>query len=328
MSFASESKKELVLLKVNDCCAKAELSALIRMNGVVTLSSNGLSIDFQSQNAAIARRVVMLIKQLFDVHIDLLTRKRMRLNKGNIYIVRIREKTKEILREIAVMSDKGFEVGITESIVSTECCKRGYLRGAFLASGSVNNPETSSYHLEVFTLDEEHANGLVELMNYFNLNGRVIKRKKGYIAYIKESEKISDYLRVIEAINAVFDFEDVRIVRDMNNSVNRIRNCDIANLNKSWNATRQQIENIKLIDSVLGLDYLNEKLYDIAIMRLKYPDVTLQELSDLSYEELPKGVSKSGVNHRLRKINELASRIIESQKANNEIDKEEIEKYK
>lgn len=328
MSFASETKNELINLKTDNCCARAELSALIRINGVITISQGNLALDYQTQNAAIARRVVKLIKQLYGIDVNLLTRKRMKLNKGNIYIVRVPKYSRMVIDDLGVMNESGFVLGIAPDVIQNKCCKRAYLRGAFLASGSVNNPETASYHLEIFGLDKEYIEELSEVMNEYDLNSRVINRSKGYIVYIKESEKISDFLRIIQANNAVLEFEDVRILRDMHNSVNRIRNCEIANLNKSWSASREQIDNIRLIDKTLGLDILNEKLYEIALLRIKYPEATMQELSEYSYDELIKGVSKSGINHRVRKINEFARRIRECEENNQSITKEEIEKFK
>ncbi|QVK17296.1 DNA-binding protein WhiA [Mycoplasmatota bacterium] len=313
MSFASETKKELVSLIVSDCCAKAELSALTRMNGVINISREGLRIEFQTQNATIARRYVKLLRQLYDVNIDLLTRKQMRLNKANVYIIRITSYAEMIINDLMLMNSYGFILGISEELIHQTCCKRAYLRGAFLASGSVNNPERSSYHLEIFVLDEELSKDIKDLCNTFDLNARTIKRKKGYIIYIKESEKISDFLRVINATNAVLDFEDIRIFRDMNNSVNRIRNCEVANLNKSWDASNQQIDNINLIADTLGLDILPDKLLETAILRMKHPDSTFSELSVLYKDEYQKSISKSGLNHRLRKINEIANRIRNSE---------------
>lgn len=313
MSFASKTKNELVLLSVSDCCAKAELSALTRMNGVITISHEGLRIEFQTQNATIARRYVILIRQLYDVQIDVLTRKRMRLNKGNIYIIRVTRFSQMIINDLQLMNENGFVLGVSKDLIQDNCCKRAYLRGAFLASGSVNNPEKSAYHLEIYVLDEELALDIKGLMNIYDLNARTIKRKKGYIIYIKESEKISDFLRIIQANHAVLDFEDIRIYRDITNSVNRIRNCEVANLNKSWEAANSQIDNINLIADTIGLDILPTKLIEAACMRKKYPDATFLELSELYTKEYDKYISKSGINHRLRKINQIAEKIRKSE---------------
>ncbi|CUM88757.1 MULTISPECIES: DNA-binding protein WhiA [Turicibacter] len=314
MSFASETKKELVQIQSDDCCAKAELSALIRMNGVISLSNKGLVLDFATENAAIARRTLQLIKQLFDTEVDLLSRKKMQLKKNNVYIIRIKKNARDIATELGIMSESvGFVLGIAKDLVEYDCCKRAYMRGAFLAGGSVNNPETSSYHFEISTLDQELAEDLKDLANVFNLNARVLQRKKGYIMYIKEAEKISDFLRVIEAYNAVLNFEDVRIFRDIRNSENRLNNCEIANETKTIAAAQRQIDNIELIDFVYGIDSLPERLQHVAKLRLEFPEENLNYLSDISNERGFK-LTKSGINHRMRKLAEMAEEIRDNQK--------------
>ena len=314
MSFASETKKELVQIQSDDCCAKAELSALIRMNGVISLSNRGLVLDFATENAAIARRTLQLIKQLFDTEVDLLSRKKMQLKKNNVYIIRIKKNARDIATELGIMSESvGFVLGIAKDLVEYDCCKRAYMRGAFLAGGSVNNPETSSYHFEISTLDQELAEDLKDLANVFNLNARVLQRKKGYIMYIKEAEKISDFLRVIEAYNAVLNFEDVRIFRDIRNSENRLNNCEIANETKTIAAAQRQIDNIELIDFVYGIDSLPERLQHVAKLRLEFPEENLNYLSDISNERGFK-LTKSGINHRMRKLAEMAEEIRDNQK--------------
>lgn len=313
MSFASETKKELVQIQSDYCCAKAELSALIRMNGVISLSNKGLVLDFATENAAIARRTLQLIKQLFDTEVDLLSRKKMQLKKNNVYIIRIKKNAREIATELGIMSESvGFVLGIAKDLVEYDCCKRAYMRGAFLAGGSVNNPETSSYHFEICTLDQELAEDLKDLLNVFQLNSRVLQRKKGYIIYIKEAEKISDFLRAIEAYNAVLNFEDVRIFRDIRNSENRLNNCEIANETKTIAAAQRQIENIELIDLVYGIDSLPERLQHVAKLRLEFPEENLTYLSDISNERGLK-LTKSGINHRMRKLAEMADEIRDNQ---------------
>ena len=173
-----------------------------------------------------------------------------------------------------------FNPGIDKDMIRKPCCKRAYLRGAFLAGGSVNNPEGSSYHLEIASMYEEHCQALVELANKFHLNARCIERKKGFIFYIKEGEKIIEFLSIIGAHQALFKFEDVRIMRDMRNSVNRIVNCETANLNKTIGAAVRQIENIKLLQREVGLRILPDKLREVAEIRLQHPDMNLKEVGD------------------------------------------------
>lgn len=306
MSFAAQTKKELTLMEVEPCCEKAELSALIRMNGTVQLTNQRIVLDISTENAAIARRIYKLIKKTYGVHIELLVRKKMRLKKNNVYIVRLPNQVQAILADLCIVSTGfNFTPGIDRAILKSGCCRRSYLRGAFLAGGSVNNPEGSSYHLEIASMYEEHCQALVELANKFQLNARCIERKKGFVFYIKEGQKIIEFLNVIGAHQALLRFEDIRIMKDMRNSVNRIVNCETANLNKTIGASMRQIENIRLLEREMGLENLPDKLREVAEIRLKHPDVNLNEIGDM----LKGNVSKSGVNHRLRKIDEIAEKL-------------------
>ncbi|WP_213423827.1 DNA-binding protein WhiA [Bhargavaea massiliensis] len=307
MSFASETKKELTQVEMDECCTRAELSAFIKMNGVLSFSNRQMSLDVQTENAAIARRMYSNMRKLYPYKVELLVRKKMRLKKNNVYICRIREGAKTMLEDLKITGEGiGFDEGVSEDIVKDDCCRRSYLRGAFLAGGSVNNPETSSYHLEIFSLYQEHSEALVELMNAYGLNAKSIERKKGFIAYLKEAEKISDFLSLIGAHSALFKFEDVRIVRDMRNSVNRLVNCETANLNKTIGAAMRQVENIQYIDRMIGIEGLPDRLQEIARLRVEYQDITLKELGEM-VSGAP--ISKSGVNHRLRKIDEIAEKL-------------------
>ncbi|CAM3541678.1 MULTISPECIES: DNA-binding protein WhiA [Brevibacillus] len=311
MSFAAHTKKELTMQEAGDCCNKAELSALIRMNGSLQFGSGRLVLDVTTENAAIARRIYTLIKKLFSIHTELLVRKKMRLKKNNVYIVRIPNKANEILQDLGIMDQSmSFVPGISSDVVKTSCCRAAYLRGAFLAGGSVNHPESSSYHLEIFTSYQDFCEALTKMANRYKLNAKCIERKKGYVLYIKEGEKITEFLSLIGAHQALLYFEDVRIVKDMRNSVNRLHNCEIANINKTVNAATRQMENIQLIDQEMGLENLPKRLREVAELRLIHPDINLKELGEM----LPSGiVSKSGVNHRLRKINEIADKLREKQ---------------
>ncbi|GAA3403320.1 DNA-binding protein WhiA [Paenibacillus hodogayensis] len=306
MSFAAQTKKELTMVEGEGCCEKAELAALIRMNGAVQLTSQRIVLDISTENAAIARRIYMLIKKNYDLHTELLVRKKMRLKKNNVYIVRVPNKVQEVLENLHIVSE-GFQFtpGIDKRIVRGNCCKRAYLRGAFMAGGSVNNPEGSSYHLEIASMYEEHCHALCQLANRFQLNARCIERKKGYVFYMKEGEKIIQFLNLIGAHQALLRFEDVRIMKDMRNSVNRIVNCETANLNKTIGAAVRQIDNIRFLQKEVGLEQLPEKLREVAEVRLLHPDMNLKEVGEL----LKGNVSKSGVNHRLRKLDDLAEKM-------------------
>lgn len=307
MSFASDIKKELTTIENDTCCAVAELVALIRMNGVLSSSKHQTTLDIQTENAAIARRIYKLIRLMYKHHIELLVRKKMTLKKNNVYIVRLVEDVESFLRQLDIMANDGtLTYEMSNKFLQKQCCKKTYLRGAFLAGGSINNPETSSYHLEIFNYVEQHNDALCDLLNEFELKARVLKRRNGFITYIKEAEKITEFLIIIGAHNALFKFEDVRIVRDMRNSVNRLVNCETANLNKTIGAAFRHIESIKYIDETIGLDALPERLQEIAYVRLKHQEATLKELGEL----IAKGpISKSGVNHRLKRIDEIAKKI-------------------
>ncbi|KIX91649.1 sporulation regulator WhiA [Staphylococcus microti] len=306
MSFASDMKNELTRVEVNNDDAMAELSALIRMNGALSLSNQQFVINIQTENATTARRIYSLIKKVFNVEVEILVRKKMKLKKNNIYICRIKMKAREILDELGILKEGSFTHDIDPAMVATDEMRRSYLRGAFLAGGSVNNPETSSYHLEIFSLYESHSEGLTELMNQYGLNAKKLERKKGWITYLKEAERIAEFLSLIGGYQALLKFEDVRIVRDMRNSVNRLVNCETANLNKTVSAAMKQVKSIELIDQEIGLDNLPDRLREIAKLRIENQDVSLKELGEMVSTGT---ISKSGVNHRLRKLNEMADKI-------------------
>lgn len=307
MSFASEIKKEMTQVENNNCCQEAELAAMIRMNGAISIARSSYVLDIQTENAAIARRIYTLIKSLYPYPIKLLVRKKMKLKKNNVYIARIEEGAKDILQSLNILAEPfTFIRTISEKYLQKDCCKRAYLRGAFLAGGSVNNPETSSYHLEISNVYQEHNDSLCELMNTFDLRARILERRNGYITYIKEAEKITEFLNYTGAHQALFKFEDVRIMRDMRNSVNRLVNCETANLNKTIGAAFRQVENIKLIDKLVGLETLPDKLQEIAKLRVEHQDVSLKELGELVTGAK---ISKSGINHRLKKIDKMADQL-------------------
>ncbi|CAI2573795.1 putative cell division protein WhiA [Apilactobacillus kunkeei] len=308
MSYASDVKKELTTLEVHKENAKAELMALIRMNGSISLANHKIILNIQTENPAIARRIYKLILEFYEVESKLVVRKKMKLNKNNVYVVRIANQAQAILDDLGIFDNYQIVERVPIELLKDDSQVRSYLRGAFLAGGSVNNPETSRYHLEIYSLYEEHNDMISEMMNKYELNSRTTDRRSGYITYLKEAEKIANFLQLIGATNAMLKFEDVRIMRDMRNSVNRLVNCENANMNKVANASTKQISNIQFIDDTVGLDKLPEKLYEVAITRMKMPEVSLKELS----ESLPSGaISKSGINHRLRKINEFADKIRE-----------------
>lgn len=314
MSYASQVKKELTNLEVHPEHARAELSALIRMNGSLSLTQHHFILNIQTENPAIALRIYSLLHQLYTVDSELVVRRKMKLQKNKQYIVRLRQHVQAILADLRIVQKDSFQIrtDISEDIWSSQQRARSYLRGAFLAGGSVNNPETSRYHLEIYTLYEDQNQGLVKLMNQFQLNARATQRRNGFIVYLKEAEKISDFLQIIGATASMLKFEDIRIVRDMRNSVNRLVNCENANINKTIKAAAKQVANIRYYQENFGLEKLPVKLKEIAELRLANPEVSLTELAQM----VPGGpISKSGINHRLRKLNTL----IEQKRSTSEI---------
>ena len=306
MSYASEVKKELTGITVHEKNARAELMALIRMNGSIGLANHAMILNVQTESPAIARRIYSLIKQLYKVESDILVRKKMKLKKNNTYVVRLRHHVQEILGDLAILDGFQIKERVPLDLLTDDLMIRSYLRGAFLAGGSVNNPETSRYHLEIYSLYAEHNEMIAEMINRYDLNARTTNRRSGYIVYLKEAEKIANFLQLIGATTSMLEFENIRIVRDMRNSVNRLVNCENANMDKVANAANRQVENIMLIEATVGLSSLPEKLRAIAETRLAHQEVSLKELGTL----VPGGpISKSGVNHRLRKLNAYADEL-------------------
>lgn len=306
MSYASEVKKELTGITVHEKNARAELMALIRMNGSIGLANHAMILNVQTESPAIARRIYSLIKQLYKIESDILVRKKMKLKKNNTYVVRLRHHAQEILGDLAILDGFQIKERVPLDLLTDDLMIRSYLRGAFLAGGSVNNPETSRYHLEIYSLYEEHNEMIAEMINRYDLNARTTNRRSGYIVYLKEAEKIANFLQLIGATTSMLEFENIRIVRDMRNSVNRLVNCENANMDKVANAANHQVENIMLIEATVGLSSLPEKLRAIAETRLAHQEVSLKELGTL----VPGGpISKSGVNHRLRKLNAYADEL-------------------
>ena len=305
MSFASDVKKELTMLEVHPEHAKAELAALISMNGTLEQSDDHIFVTIQTENAAIARRIFSLIKDLFAIKADISVRRRMKLNKNNVYFIHLNKEAKRILSSLGILEPMLYEIPLPDEIKKNDQKVRSFLRGAFLARGSVNSPETNSYHLEIHSTNEAMNQDTFDMMEELELNPKTHRRKNGgYMTYLKEAEKIADFLGIVGANNGLFMFEDVRIVRDMRNSVNRLVNCEQANLNKTVDAATKQLEAILLLDREVGLTSLPERIQEIASLRLDHPEASLKELGEL----VPgKGLSKSAVNHRMRKLTQMAN---------------------
>ncbi|CCO07570.1 DNA-binding protein WhiA [Desulforamulus hydrothermalis] len=310
MSFSAVTKNELArVVGSKDCCRLAELAALIKMDGSVQISGQKkLSLNIVTENAAVARKIFKLLKNLFGLSTEILVRRKVRLRKNNVYLVRIPSQPgiEEIFKALGIGASGAAIAaeGINRELIARECCRKAYLRGAFLGGGSVNNPE-GTYHLEIITDSQQHALELARLMQSFHLPARVSPRKNWYVVYLKGSEQIIACLNYMGAHGALLDFENARIYKDMRNQVNRLVNCETANLNKTVNAAVRQLENIKYLADTVGLAKLPKPLREAAELRLQYPDASLKELGELW--EPPLG--KSGVNHRLRKLERLAESV-------------------
>lgn len=311
MSFSSKVKGEICrYVEMSKEEALSQISAIMKVSGTLAFSGRQISFKVTTENPASARLTFTLLKDYFNIHSKLMVKKSNSLKKNNIYMVVITEDmgVKEllgitgILREIdGIMS---LDYSIDDTLVDTEERRKAYIRGAFIGGGSVSNPE-KTYHLEFVTHSQEYAEDLCKIINSFGLNSKVIQRKNSYIVYIKEGEQIVDLLNIVGAHTALLELENVRIMKEMRNNVNRLVNCETANLSKTVNAAVRQVESIKLIESEIGLARLPKNLREVAELRLQYPDESLKELGEM----LEPPVGKSGINHRLRKIEKIAEEL-------------------
>jgi len=307
MSFTSIVKNEVSQIELNDIEKISELSAII-FSSVIEPDV----IKITTENSNIAKMIYDLLKDLYQVAPSITMRKGFNYQKNNLYILQIKEKTNKILTELGLLENNKILEKPKSYIVDDEEELRAYLRGIFLMSGSINDPKKSRYHLEFVADSEEYGNFLVECLNKFYLNSKILKRENKYMIYIKEAEKIGDFLRVINANKAVMYYEDIRIYRDHKNMTNRLNNCEQANVDRTIQTAMSQINDIELIIENMGLDLLDEKEQIVANYRMKYKDVSLLELSEIISLETGKPITKSGLYHRFKKISELASRIREN----------------
>ncbi|AET70848.1 conserved hypothetical protein [Desulfosporosinus orientis DSM 765] len=307
MSFSAVTKEELARLSdQKSCCDLAELAALVRMDGTLQISAHHqYTLNVITESAPVARKIYRLAKDVLKRQVEIVVRRKLRLRKNNSYLVRIHPRGLADLKNLGLMDEDGqIYPGIAPNLIKKRCDQKAYLRGAFLAGGSINNPE-GTYHLEIVSNDEQHALALCQLINKFKLRAKVSMRKNWYVVYLKESEHIVDFLGFIGAHHALLEFENVRVLKDVRNQVNRLVNCETANLDKIVDAAVRQLENIQYIADTVGLQSLPSTLRDIAELRLKYSEASLKELGEM----LNPKVGKSGVNHRMRKIDEFANQI-------------------
>ena len=289
MSFSSEVKEELAKhISPARHCQIAELAALMNFSGQYGRSAEGdFMIGFQTENEAVVRKGFTLLKKTYNIDTD------VKISE---------EQMRSVIDKIGDLSEP-----VSPLLIKNSCCQRAFLRGAFLCIGSMSDPQ-KSYHLEFVCTDEDKARQLQSVIQGFDIEAKIVLRKKYYVVYLKEGSGIVDLLNVCEAPIALMKLENLRIVKEMRNSVNRKVNCETANLNKTIEAAVKQIKDIELIRDTVGLDSLSDSLMQVALLRLENPDMSLQGLGEL----LDPPVGKSGVNHRLRKIGEKADELRQS----------------
>ncbi|WP_110955388.1 DNA-binding protein WhiA [Anaerosinus massiliensis] len=311
-SFSAEVKNELARVVANDtCCRFAELVALLRMGASVSIGSRmNLGINFSTENAAIARKMLTLIKDNFKLKTEVVVSRARRLKKNNSYLIRVvpAPAVGELLHTLGIMQGENLNVSSDERMLQKTCCRQAYLRGAFLGGGSVSKPE-GDYHLELVTGNINFANTLSNIFKKFQMPVGLTDRKNDYIVYLKDSEAIVDFLGLVGAEEAIVEFEVARNVKDVRNQVNRLVNCETANLQKTVNAAVRQLERIKIIEQKIGLGRLPANLKEIALLRLAHPEANLQELVEANDHK----IGKSGMNHRLRKLEQIAVELIEGE---------------
>ena len=312
MSFSSSVKDELSRqMPGARHCQIAETAAILSLCGRVKISaSDHFWIEIHTENVAVARKYFTLLKKTFKIRTDVSIRSGINPGRSRTYIVAVREHEEalKVLQAVKLINSQG-EIGenlslIRNVVLQNACCRRAFIRGAFLAAGSISAPE-KFYHFEIVCPTEPKAEQLKNIIATFDIEAKIVPRKKYYVVYIKEGSQIVDILNVMEAPVSLMELENIRIVKEMRGSVNRQVNCETANINKTVSAAVKQIEDIRFIQSVAGLSGLPESLQEMARIRLERPEATLKELG----EALEPPVGKSGVNHRLRKLSLVAEEL-------------------
>ena len=306
MSYTVEIKEEISTLKNTKSETIAELSGFIRNNGEYQHDLFYLT----TENPLTVERLTSFFEMIYEVKLKIQTKESTNLSKKRLYSLILDSKVDFILQDLGLIDQKNqyLEVPPTYIVGANEEI-RAYLRGVFLASGSINDPKTSRYHMELLITQPKEAVFIQKLLNVFDLNAKILSREKGFMIYIKEAEKISDYIKILGANKAVLYFENVRIYREKKNETNRLNNCEQANMDKVITTASNQLEQIKLIEDSASIELLDEKTKEALEYRKKYPEASLKELSEIITLETGKPLTKSGLNHRLRKIKELAEKI-------------------
>ena len=303
MSFTSNVKNEISKKEINEANQIEQISEL---SAIVSNSSQILdTIKISTENASVARRIYNLEKNIYKMIPKITVRKGYNYNKSYIYIIELKYDISLFLNTIGLNKNNIPE----EYIIDDDNLTRSYLRGLFLSCGSINDPKKSRYHLEFIVQTKEYAEFISNILNQYLLNSKYLKRDNRYMVYIKEAEKIGDFLRIINANQAVLYYEDIRIYRDHKNMTNRLNNCEQANVDKIIETATNQINEINLIKEKKLFDLLSEKDKIAADYRIKYPESSLQELAEIISIETNSTLTKSGLHHRFNRIKSLANKI-------------------
>jgi cell division protein WhiA len=309
MSFSSEVKHEIATRDLNDEGIRAQLSAFMHLNATLHIRNRNMELQIEIQNPTIAKRIFSLLKERYEVEIDLTVLKGNHFNKANIYRLRVLEKGISILEDLGIYSSRGLREVPYSVIVVKEASAQAYLAGAFLASGSVNAPSRPNYHLEVGANTEKMALFIQGLIKRFGLDAKITKRRDKPIVYIKSADQIADFLKIVGAYNKTMEFEDIRIQRDFRNSLTRLDNIELANEVKTQKAANTQIDAIIKLMEHNRYSHIDARLVEVAELRMKHPEYSLNELIDEYIETTGNRISKSGMQHRFNKIIELADKI-------------------
>lgn len=313
MSFTSTVKNEISTIFRNETNHISELSALVKTIGNFEQDK----IILSTENVSVANRIFRLFKNIYDIQAKITVRNGYNFNKNYLYILEVTNKVSFILNDLSILKDNKTLAYPEEYIYADDDLVRAYLRGVFLGIGSVNDPEKSRYHLEFLVENKEYAEFISNLLNQYHLNSKVLKRENKYMIYMKEAEKISDFLRLLGASKAVMYYENIRVYRENKNMANRLNNCEQANVDKSIQSASALVHDIDLLEQVGALELLDEKVLEVANYRRRYPESSLTELSEIISIETGTKITKSGLHHRLNKIKLLAEKIKKKQNNNN-----------
>lgn len=301
MSFTSNIKNEISSIQYGESENFAELSAILNIGGKIFDDK----FEIYTENISVARRIYTLIKETYHVDIEMDNTGINSLRKNKLVLLTVHEKVDLILSDLSIVLD-GKRLYVPHNYLVDELKdKQAYLRGVFMICGSINDPKTSRYHAEFVISSEETAKFVNSLLNEMHFNSKVIKRDKNYMVYIKESEKISDFIKMLNATNSLFYYEDIRIYRDHKNMTNRLNNCEQANVDKIIASSNEQLELIRKLRETRDFDLLDERIKDICIYKEKYPESSMAELAEIISSETERPITKSCINHRFRKIKEM-----------------------